>query len=112
VRRSPFLPNGQRAIVAKAKITGYLLDPHKSGGKDKFFLALGFTSADWHVMAAALRDHAVANPVTGSVSDQWGTRYTVVGPLRTPNRINPRVKSVWQIDHGDTIPRLITAYRA
>ena len=40
----------------------------------------------------------------------FGPRYDVAGPLKTPDGRTPRVRTVWQIDHGQVAARLITAY--
>ena len=40
----------------------------------------------------------------------FGPRYMVEGELNTPAGRRPRVRSVWQFDHGAIAPRLITAY--
>jgi len=37
-------------------------------------------------------------------------RYEVDGPLNTPAGRTPYVRTVWQLDHGEVAPRLITAY--
>ena len=60
------LPNVERAIVARRKITEYLLSTEHPNGKSKasFFLGFGFTSAQWTVMADALKLHALTNELT------------------------------------------------
>jgi hypothetical protein len=52
------------------------------------------------------RDHAIVNVV----ESEFGTRYTVEGELITPDGRNPRVRTVWMVEKGSDIPRLITAY--
>ena len=34
----------------------------------------------------------------------------VEGELKAPDGRQPRVRTVWQLDHGQVAPRLITAY--
>jgi len=50
------LPNAERGLVEKEKITAYLLNPAHpdKGGKAQFFLSLGFRTEDWLGMAKAL----------------------------------------------------------
>jgi hypothetical protein len=45
-------------------------------------------------------------------TDVYGTRYVVDGllPARTRHRV--LLRTVWMVEHGRTIPRLITAYPA
>jgi hypothetical protein len=40
----------------------------------------------------------------------FGPRYEIEGELAAPDGRRPRVCTVWQIDTGETAPRLITAY--
>src|SRR5260370_135705 len=39
-----------------------------------------------------------------------GPRYEVEGELAAPDGRRPRIRTVWQIDTGQIVPRLITAY--
>ncbi len=108
------LPNAERAIVAPEKIIAYLLNPanRQNQGKAAFFLAFGFTVASWDILAAALQTQAMRYDVDGMRDDAFGVRYTITGPLETPDGRNPNVMSVWQIDAGATAPRFISAYPA
>jgi hypothetical protein len=40
----------------------------------------------------------------------FGPRYNVDGKIVTPDGRNPTIRTVWQMDHGELAPRLITAY--
>jgi hypothetical protein len=40
----------------------------------------------------------------------FAPRYEVDGELTAPDGRRPRIRSVWQVDEGQTAPRLITAY--
>ena len=42
--------------------------------------------------------------------NKLGPRYQVEGRLKAPDGRSPRVRSVWQLDHGEVEPRLIKAY--
>ena len=55
------LPNVQKALVEKKKITGYLLNvAHPDGaGKSRFFSSLGFTIDNWQQLADALTEQAI-----------------------------------------------------
>jgi hypothetical protein len=105
------LPNAASAIVAEEKITAYLLSPsHVQGGsKANFFLRFGFSPDHWEVLADALRDHALANEVVTVQETAYGTRYTVEGPILSPDGRNPRVRVGWYVRHGEDMPRLATA---
>jgi hypothetical protein len=108
------LPNAQLAVVEQQKILGYLLNlSHRDGAsKARFFLQFGFRVTDWGTLARALRDHGRQFEVSRQRATGFGPSYDVDGPLETPDGRRPRVRTVWQIDHGQIAPRLITAYPA
>lgn len=102
-----FVPNAAQAMIATPKITNYLL---KNPGKSKFFLAFGFTSAQWQVLRDALLQHVVAHEYATEIPIDDGVKYVVEGTLQSPDGRNPQVRSVWMIDRGRSSPRLISAY--
>ena len=106
------LPHAQEAVVTQNKIENYLLNPGHpiGGGKAGFFLRFGFSRGRWNLLADALRQHALANPVADLVSDADGTTYLVEGSLQTPSGRSPRLRSVWLVETGKLAPRFITAY--
>lgn len=106
------LPNADQAHVDRWKITEYLLSAtHPDGAsKAKFFLRFGFHLENWEILGVALRKHAVKCAVVKTVESAFGTRYTVEGALETPDGRNPRLRTVWLVEKGSAVPRLITAY--
>ena len=107
------LPNFERAIIPREKITGYLLSPSHTDGRSKaaFFARFGFTVASWQTLAGALLRHAETHEVAKiEVSPPFGTRYVIEGNLETPDGRAPLVRVVWFIDIDEEIPRLVTAY--
>ena len=108
------LPNYERAVDAEAKIVAYLLSETHEDGRHKaaFFTRLGFSVAEWEVFAQALLAHAAAHTVASVLSTPHGDHYIVEGELETPSGERPFVRTVWAIDAGGEVPRLITAYPA
>jgi len=106
------LPNAEHVVVEQAKICDYLLNPaHRFGAsKARFFAEFGFTLEAWHELALALKEHGRENEVTRSKETGFGPRYEVEGELAAPDGRRPRVRSLWQVDAGENIPRLITAH--
>ena len=105
------LPNANRAIVDRPKIVDYLLDEkHEDGrGKAQFFIQFGFSPETPEVLAQALLDLAWNCEVASIQPSPHGTKYVIIGLLKTPNGGAPVVKTVWMIDTGREAPRLITA---
>lgn len=106
------LPNADKLIVEREKIQDYLLNPdHRFGAsKARFFERFGFTLEHWDRLAEALRAHGQAYEVKRLRETGFGPRFEVEGELATPDGRSPRIRSVWQHDHGAVAPRLITAY--
>lgn len=106
------LPRAEDAIVEDSKVSGYLLNFDHDDGKHKaaFFVAFGFSPDQGEQLAEALRSHAIRNDVTKAVASPYGVRYVVEGPMSAPDGREPGVRSVWIIDEGEELPRLVTAY--
>lgn len=106
------LPNAANATLDDQKITNYLLDrTHlKGAGKASFFMAHGFTPADWTRLKAALLNHARMNQVSNQTANQHGQVYEISCSLMTPDNTNPCIISVWIIQPPDPFPRFVTVY--
>jgi Domain of unknown function (DUF6883) len=106
------LPLANQAEVSKAKIVLYLLNPEHRRGKSKarFFVSRGFDGDHWQDMAGALRRHAVENEIAKEESTPLGVRMVVEGNLAMPNGTVAEIRSIWFIERGERIPRLVTAY--
>lgn len=108
------LPNAEQAVVAREKITRYLLSFSNPKGESKarYFVRFGFLIEEWETFAAALKDMTLRYEVSEIEEDLYGTQYVIIGNIRSPDGRNPRVRCVWQVDQGCDYPRFISAYRA
>jgi hypothetical protein len=106
------LPEAERASVPREKVTMYLLSETHPTGRSKaaFFHRFGFEKRTWEVLAMALQRHARQHEVSTTERSRFGMRYTIEGELQTPDGRNPVVRTVWFIDEGERVPRLVTAY--
>lgn len=98
--------------IEKQKIVDYLLNHEKSKGKAAFFLALGFVSTEWEVLAQALKAQAATGTISGAIHSPYGTRHTVDGPLETPDGRYPLplIRTVWIEEPPSPRWRFVTAY--
>lgn len=98
--------------VEEQKILDYLLNKEKSRGKASFFMTMGFKASQWEVLAQALKTQAVLGTVSSIVESPYGTRYTVEGPIETPNKRSPmpNIRTVWIKESATDEWRLVTAY--
>ena len=106
------LPNRHLARVDRSKIVDYLLSrAHPHGcSKAAFFLRLGFTVAEWHLLADGLVRVGTSNHVASVVPSLHGVRYTVDGNLECPDGRKPRVRTVWIVELQKHAPRLVTSH--
>jgi len=106
------LPNAHLAEVDPSKVTDSLLNASHpdNGGKAPFFARLGFTPREWHVLAKALRDSARSASVTRRIESVHGRKFVLEGLINTPSGQTPMARTVWIVDRGSDIPRLVTAY--
>ena len=106
------LPNAENAKVEKEKITAYLLNASHPYGSSKanFLTRFGFTLEGWEAFAERLRDQGSNHPVSRVTETVFGPRYNVDGKIVTPDGRNPMIRTVWQMDYGELVLRLITAY--
>lgn len=90
------LPHADDLLVDREKVTQYLLSPtHPDGSaKAKFFSRFGFRLEEWQGLVEALRKQGASYPVVKTVESSYGTRYAVDGPLESPDRRNPMVRTV------------------
>ena len=106
------LPNRDNLLIAPEKLTHYLLHREREKGNDKaiFFTKHGFSREDWPAFARVLRQHAIEHPVKRRERRKYGIVYEIEGDIQMPNGRLRYVRSVWQIDYGTDIPRLISAF--
>jgi hypothetical protein len=98
--------------VPEEKLTAYLLsDTHLHGApKAEFFRRFGFGLDNWQDMARALLNHAAVHGILKEETTPFGVRYVIEGPLTAADGRRPNVRSIWFIEAGTDIPRLVTAY--
>lgn len=107
------LPNADQAIIPAGKLLDYLLDEsHKDNkGKARVLAALGYTRRNWELLAHDLREqHLTKDAMSGRVT-RGGQTYLIVARLQGPTG-SANMKSVWQIDFGSDVPRLLSVYPA
>ncbi len=99
------------ATVEKNKIK-YLLDANqkRKKGKAEFLKSLGFFMNNPKQFIDAMLNHPKTAHLTRERNTDWGQKFVFVCEIETPSGKNICIKSVWQIDNGEKIPRLITAY--
>lgn len=106
------VPNRERAVIARDKLTDYLLNVgHRRGGpKARVLTQFGYRPESWEQLAQDIRTHHLESDVEVERNTPYGIRYEIQAPLWTPSGRNLMVRTVWQIDEGTDFPRLITLF--
>ena len=104
------LPNREGAIIAPAKLTEYLLNvEHWRGGtKARLLVQFGYSANNWQQLEADIRQYHLEADVDVIRVTPYGERYEISASLQTPSGESLHVRTVWQIDLGQDLPRLIT----
>ena len=105
------LPNRVLSIIAQEKLTEYVLNTrHKRGGtKARLLVQFGYTVQNWRRLEADIR-HGLYAEVDLVRPTEYGMRYEIRMMLQTPRGVPLTVRTIWQIDDGREVPRLITLY--
>jgi hypothetical protein len=105
------VPHAESASVERQKIVDYLLNPAHpdNGGKARFFQRLGFSAENWEALRDALCVLATKFPIAEFETSPHGSKYVVSGELIGPSA-NAATRTVWIVERGSQIPRLVTAY--
>jgi hypothetical protein len=106
------VPNADRAVIAREKLRDYLLNPmHRRGGpKARLLISLGYHAEECDQLEQDLRSQHLTNEVTAVSQSEYGVRFEIVATIVTPSGAPYDFRSVWQIDEGSDVPRLITLY--
>jgi hypothetical protein len=106
------IPNADKAIISPEKLRDYLLNPaHRRGvPKARSLLSCGYRADAWQILEADLRTQHLTLDFAVIKDDPYGKRFEIHGPLNTPSSRQVIIRTIWQIDRGTDVPRLITMY--
>ena len=105
------LPNCSQAYIQPRKLTGYLLSKTHDVGKAKakFFFSVGFSDTNPALLERELLDLAKTEEVCEVIETANGTKYVIVGSIKTPSNKTVTILTVWIVDNGEDFPRFVTA---
>src|SRR5579859_903758 len=106
----PFIPNRHLAIVDKTKLTEYLLSPSHPAGWSKaaFLHRFGFDLSNSKRLEESLLRHISNADNAMAMETKFGTKYMIEAGLETPDGRHPQIRSVWFIETGHEVPKLVT----
>lgn len=106
------LPNSERALIDRRKLTDYSLDPEHDEGRHKAHLfesLLGIDRQNAALLLDAVEKAAVAGDAATGKLDKYGQRYVVDFAFAGP-RGAAKIRSAWIVRRGEDFPRLVTCY--
>ncbi len=71
---------------------------------------MGFDETNISQFEKALVDIAQTETVVETSGTMYGKKYVVDGELKTPSGAMMHLRTVWIIESGDDVPRLVTAH--
>ena len=106
------LPNADKVIISKSKLTEYILsETHQRGkNKAKVFRKFGFNVANYLEFRVALKKLVLKEKVKKIVKISYGETFVIEGKIKTPFGTGVNVRTVWIISKGEVVPRFVTAY--
>lgn len=106
------LPNADIAATPEDKFVQYLLNPDHKEGKHKARViesVLGYHRDNWPEFSEKMFREIQKSPVSEITTTQHGTKYKVPIIVYGKKGRFLRLNTIWQVDSGSYIPRLITA---
>jgi hypothetical protein len=96
------------AIIARGKVTEYLLVRQGRNDKSAFLEKGGYTSANPDALIVGLKELREQNEAMLVDDNPFGVYYELVGILRGTMGIGLRVKTVWMTEHLSGVTKFIT----
>ena len=106
------LPNGNRAIVDRRKVTDYCLNLDHDDGSHKarlFQTLMGLNRGNSALLLDALSTAAATGDAVVGKRDEHGCRYVIDFECEGP-RGTAMIRSAWIVRTGEEVPRLVTCY--
>ena len=106
------LPNGDRAIIDRRKVTDYCLSHDHDDGSHKarlFQARVGVNQDNSALLLTALRTVAVTGEAAVGKVDEYGSRYVIDFEFEGP-RGTAVIRSAWIVRVDEEVPRLVTCY--
>ena len=79
-------------------------------GSNSVMQTLERIEAEVKQLSKALRASANQGKVTQSLKSPHGQKYVMVGRIESPGGKSPLVRTIWIVDSGSEVARLVTAY--
>lgn len=98
------------AIIAREKLTDYLLRPRDDHDKSGFLAVAGYTTSDADRLEADMRSQLLPLDAAPAAETVYGEKFIVRGALTGPNGRTLKVLSVWMVEKATGLTKFITLY--
>ena len=96
------------AIIAKEKLTEYLLIRQQQNDKSRFLAQAGYTLENWQQLEQDIRKQILSLEATPTRKTRYGQKYVIFGVLVGLNRVKLKVKTIWIV--SDNTTRFVTLF--
>ena len=90
------------AIIAKEKLTKYLLVRQQQNDKSQFLEQAGYTLKNWQQLEQDLRKQILPLKAIPTTKTRYGQKYVIFGVLVGVNRVKLKVKTIWIVSNNTT----------
>ena len=111
---STSMPNAEKAVTPREKFINYSLNPDNPNARGKaeaYEKGLGYTRENADGLISQVHNYVTSDNKPYEVSQlEYGTKFKFRIPVTGPNGKTKNVIAVYQIDSGQSVPRMITNY--
>lgn len=96
------------SIIARDKLTRYLLVPQARGDKSVYLAQAGYSLENADLLLRDLRLQILPLEAQSLESNQFGQYYMICGTLNGPNGSALPIRTIWMTEHLSGITKLVT----
>ena len=96
------------AVIARDKLTRYLLVPQVRGDKSAFLARAGYSLSNADLLLRDLRSQILPREPRMLESNEFGQYYEIRGTLTGPAKVRLPVRTIWMAEHLSGRTKFIT----
>jgi hypothetical protein len=100
------------AVIAREKLTGYLLRKLPENDKSGFLALAGYTTENRERLEADIRAQILTQEAEFVETTEYGGKYRIRGHLTGPNGRRLQVLTIWLTENATGMTKFITLYPA
>jgi hypothetical protein len=102
----------ENTLIAREKLTRYLLVQKKRNDKSQWLAQAGYTLDNWQVLETDLRNQILSIDAAPIERTEYGWMYEINGQLVGPNGKILSVRTIWMTERATGDTKFITMYPA